>query len=283
MKPLVSLITPVYNAMPYFRDYLACIAAQTWRPLEFIAVDDGSTDGSYEYILEKQKTFEAAGIALHILRIPHAGQAAAVNAALPLISGEFLTWCDADDILAPDSIEKKTTYLLAHPELGMVRSDGYIIFEDIGKINPLARVSDYQTQNIFDRLFHQTTYYCGAGCYMIRTNLFFKCYPKKQIPLSLEGQNLQLLLPPASRTDCGFLAEKLFSYYVRSSGHSTRKRNYTELKNRIENFAKLRAEILSYCICDRQHYLQENEKIRLSERQRLLLSALNRIREEQKR
>lgn len=48
MNPLVSLITPVFNGMPYFKDYLECVLSQTWRPLEFICVNDGSEDNSAE-------------------------------------------------------------------------------------------------------------------------------------------------------------------------------------------------------------------------------------------
>lgn len=282
MNPLVSLVTPVWNAMPYFRDYLASVLAQTWRPLEFIAVDDGSTDGSYEYLLEARGALEAAGIGLRVLRVPHGGQAAAVSAALPLVSGEFFTWCDADDTLAPESVEKKARYLLAHPELGMVRSDGWAISEGQARRRPNALAGDRRCQDIFDALFHQTTY-CFAGCYMLRTALLFRCYPEKRIPLSPEGQNLQLLLPPASRTECGFIPDMLFQYYIRNSGHSSRKRSYTEQLARIENFAKLRAAILPYCDCDQEHYRLENERIRQSDRRRLLGSALSRAREELKR
>lgn len=278
-KSLVDLVTPFYNALPWFPAYLESVLAQTWRPLRFIAVDDGSTDGSLAYLRQKVPAFEAAGIDLCILAIDHGGQAAAVNAALPFLSGNFFAWCDADDILTPDSVEKKALYLMKHPQLGMVRSDGHIVLEETGKAKRIARAADYWIKDIFDDLFHQMTY-CCAGCYMLRTKLFFDCYPEKQIPISPEGQNLQLLLPPASRTACGFIPEQLFYYYVRSSGHSSRRRSYTEQLSRIENFARLRAQILPYCDCDREYYLAENERMRQEQRRRLLYSALQRIREE---
>lgn len=277
MRPLVSLVTPVYNAMPWFRDYLASVLAQTWRPLELIAVDDGSTDGSYEYLSEMRGTLEAAGIRSYILRVPHGGQAAAVSAALPLVAGEFFTWCDADDTLTPDSVEKKAAYLISHPELGMVRSDGFVIVTEKQKIMHATAAKDRSVKNIFDDLFHMTTY-CYDG-YMLRTGLLFDCYPEKRIPLSPEGQNLQLLLPPASRTECGFIPDMLFRYYIRNGGHSSRKRSYTEQLSRIENFARLRAEILPYCDCDQAYYRRESERIRQTQRQRLLQSALLRARE----
>lgn len=283
MKPLVSLVTPVYNAMPYFKDYLACVMKQTWRPLEFILVDDGSMDGSWEYLGSVARQLEKEGISVYTMRKEHGGQAAAVNAALPLISGELFTWCDADDLMMAESIEKKAKYLISHTDLGMVRSDGLHLDGDSGHIiSHSAKQEDSFTQNVFEALFYGSTY-CYAGCYMMRTELFFECYPQKQIPLSPEGQNLQLLLPPSSRTECGFLPEVLHSYYQRSGGHSGRRRSYTESLSRIENFYRLRLAILPYCECDWQYYMEENERILERDKQQLYHSAAALARKELKR
>lgn len=268
MKPLVSLVTPVYNAMPYFKEYLISVKEQTWRPLEFIVVDDGSEDDSWRCLQEMLPTLEAAGIIVYALHRKHENQAAAVNAALPLISGEYFTWCDADDLLAADSIEKKVLYLMRNKELGMVRTDGMFINSNPNKVSHSAKEGDCYTQNIFDTLFHGVTY-CYAGCYMVRAVLFFECYPEKQIPISPEGQNLQLLLPPASRTDCGFIPETLHYYYRRSSGHSSKDRSYTQKLSRIENFRDLRQAVLPYCRCDRQYYQEESKKIENREKEKL--------------
>ncbi|MCM1134179.1 MAG: glycosyltransferase family 2 protein [Clostridium sp.] len=283
MKPLVSLVTPVYNAMPYFKNYLDCVREQTWRPLEFIVVDDGSADGSWEYLQSVIPQLEKDAVFVNALRREHESQSAAINAALPLISGDFFTWCDADDLMAAESIEKKVEFLISHKDLGMVRSDGFYLDGDSGDIiSHSAKKEDAFTQNVFDALFYGQTY-CYAGCYMLRTELFFECYPQKQIPLSKEGQNLQLLLPPASRTDCGFLPEALHFYYQRSSGHSHRKRSYMESLSRIENFYKLRSAILPFCACDYQYYMKENNDILKSDKQRLYRLAAALAREEFKK
>ena len=280
MNPLVSLITPVFNAMPYLRDYLDSVLAQTWRPLECIFVDDGSTDGSRACLSEYLPALERAGISARLLPITHAGQAAAINAALPLVSGEYLTWCDADDLLMPDSIARKADYLNQFPALGLVRSDGIVLDGDSGRqLARSAGEADRFTQNIFDALFHGTTY-CYAGCYMVRTDLLFTCYPEKKIPFSPEGQNLQLLLPPASRSDCGFLPEALHCYCRRSSGHSSRKHSYSEANARLQNFSKLRREILPYCRCDAARYLAADQAIVKKEQYALCRAAAAQARKE---
>jgi len=151
MNPLVTLVSPVYNAMPYLKDFLPCLEKQTWRPMEVILVDDGSTDGSAEQLRQRKDALEAAGLSVKLLFCPHRGQAAAMNAALPLISGEFFTWCDADDLLAPDSIGKKARWLMAHPEVGMVRSNGIVLDADKGvQLSESAREAD-RCQKMFLR------------------------------------------------------------------------------------------------------------------------------------
>ncbi len=280
---MVSLLTPVYNALPWLRTYLECVRTQTYRPLLFIAVDDGSSDGSYEYLLQYRTKLEQAGVETLILRQEHGGQAAAMDRGLQYVKGEFLTWCDADDRLTPDATEKKVAWLTAHPELGMVRSDGILTAWDKGGASRrMASPQDRHTQDIFDALFHETTY-CCSGCYLVRTSLMFACYPDRHIPLSKEGQNLQLLLPPASRTECGFIPETLFYYDVRNTGHASLKRSFTQQMERAAGFYRLRSEILAYCDCDRAQYEIKNKEIYEQTRRQLLHSAAVSARESLKR
>lgn len=280
MNPLVTLVSPVYNAMPYLKDFLVCLENQTWRPLEVIFVDDGSTDDSADQLRQRKDALEAAGLSVKLLFCPHRGQAAAMNAALPLINGAFFTWCDADDLLSPDSVEKKANWLMAHPDVGMVRSNGIVLDADQGiQLSESAREPDRCQKSVFEDLFLDRTY-CYAGCYMVRTDLFFACYPDKKMPESPEGQNLQLLLPPASRSECGYLGEPLHTYCRRHSGHSSRDRSYQENLRRMENFTALRLAILEYCECDRARYRALAHSLEEKNRKILLHSAVQRARKE---
>lgn len=279
MNKKVSLITPVYNAMPWLKTYLSCLKEQTWRPLQFIVVDDDSDDGTYEYLQQIRPDLEQTGIEVCALRQAHAGQAAAMNMALPYVAGDYLTWCDADDRLTANSIERKVLYLESHPEIGLARSDGILTdWTQKGKSRLLSFPQDRVTQDIFDAAFRENTY-CCAGCYMIRTSVFFECYPKRQIPLSPEGQNLQMVLPPASRSQCGFIPESLFFYDVRSTGHSSKSRSFTQQMERVANFYRLREEILPYCTCDQRYYQDVNKKIYEDKKHQILRHVAKTIRE----
>lgn len=283
MNPLVSLITPVYNAMPYLKDYLDSVKAQTWRPLELILADDGSTDNSLSFAESQLGALSEAGISVKLLSLPHVSQAASVNAALKEVNGEFITWCDADDVMLPQCVEKKADFLILHPEIGMVRNDG-IMIED-GDIASAARdtlESDRHTQDIFHKLFTLSTY-CYAGCYMIRADLFDRCYPEREIPVSPEGQNLQMLIPPASRSLCGFVPDILHHYYPRSTGHSSSQKSFTQRRSRILNISRLLLELLPHCACDQDFYRAEIRRIEREQLGLLMRSAADRAREEMKK
>ena len=276
--PLVTIVTPVYNAMPYFKEYLDSVLHQTYRPIELIVVDDGSTDDSYHYIEEFRHKLEDSGITVQLFSSPHRNQSAAINVALPHIHGKYFMCSDADDLLMPDNISLKVEYMKAHPELGMCRADAKIVNGDTKEfIGYLAREKDKKIQNIFDDCF-KNMYYVYSGCYLLDTNLFFACYPEKQMPECKEGQNLQLLLPISTRTECGFLPDVLYVYMKRSSGHASQKRTYREQQQRVENFISLRKQLLPYCKVDSETYLKKLENYAKKERDGLYQSLILSVR-----
>lgn len=97
---LVSIIVPVHNAEKYLARCLASLRAQTYSNLEIILVDDGSTDRSGELC-----TAAAAEDArIKVIHEPALGPSAARNAGLAEMSGDFVTFVDADDEVALDYV-----------------------------------------------------------------------------------------------------------------------------------------------------------------------------------
>jgi len=105
MNPLVSILIPAYNAEEWLADTLQSAIAQTWRRKEIIVVDDGSSDGTAEVA----RRFASKGITVASKR--NQGAAAARNHALQLSQGDYIQWLDADDLLAPDKIERQLAAL----------------------------------------------------------------------------------------------------------------------------------------------------------------------------
>ena len=101
MTPLVSILIPAYNAEKWIGDALSSALAQTWPSKEIILVDDGSGDDT----LSVARRFESPSV--KVVTQPNQGASAARNNAFSLCQGEYIQWLDADDLLAPDKIEKQ--------------------------------------------------------------------------------------------------------------------------------------------------------------------------------
>ena len=105
MKPLVSILIPAYNSEAWIADTLQSAIGQSWQRKEIIVVDDGSSDRTAEVA----GRFASAGVA--VVSVQNQGAAAARNHALKLSQGDYIQWLDADDLLAPDKIERQLAAL----------------------------------------------------------------------------------------------------------------------------------------------------------------------------
>ncbi len=112
MKPLVSCIVPVFNGERYLAEALDSILAQTWRPLEVIVVDDGSTDGSAAVVAKY-------GAQVSYVYQANAGPAAARNRGLDAARGEFIAFLDADDLWHKEKLARQMARFEARPELDL--------------------------------------------------------------------------------------------------------------------------------------------------------------------
>jgi len=250
----VSLIIPLYNAGAYFEEMLQSILTQTYPNIQLLVVDDGSIDDSagvfYRYENElKSKLTEV----LFFQHECNQGAASAMNTALPYCTGEYLAWVDADDWMSENNIAKKVQFLQEHPEFVIMRCDGMQIDMQNGKKETLAQESDKEIKCRFEDLLFSKTY-CHCGCYLVRAEAFFSCYPQRQIPVSRQGQNMQMLLPPLSLGECGYLDEVLYFYRIHGANHARSFVSFPQRMERVNGFEKLQLDILPHCNCDRETY-----------------------------
>ena len=101
MKPLVSVIVPLYNASPFICETLQSIVASTYRPIEVVVVDDGSTDDSLDIAL----AFAKEHAEVRVFSQPDRGVSAARNHAISEAKGEWILPVDSDDKISPYYIE----------------------------------------------------------------------------------------------------------------------------------------------------------------------------------
>lgn len=107
-KPLVSVITPVFNAAPWLSEMLGSVSRQTFSNWEHILVDDGSTDGS-DRIVERAAEEDSR---IRFFRMPqNGGPASARNRAIQEARGQYLAFLDADDLWLEQKLERCLRYM----------------------------------------------------------------------------------------------------------------------------------------------------------------------------
>jgi glycosyltransferase involved in cell wall biosynthesis len=113
-SPLVSVVIPCYNGLPWVRHAVRSALGQTYRNTEVILVDDGSADGSREAV---EAEF---GDAVKVIGITNSGPGAARNVGFESASGEYVQFLDADDILTAEKIERSMECFRDHPDADIV-------------------------------------------------------------------------------------------------------------------------------------------------------------------
>lgn len=108
--PLISCIVPVYNGERFLSEALDSVLGQTYRPLEVLLSDDGSTDGTPKIAARYSKQ-------IRYLRHANAGPAAARNRGLELAEGDFVALLDADDLWHPEKLQRQMDQFQEIPDL----------------------------------------------------------------------------------------------------------------------------------------------------------------------
>lgn len=109
--PAVSVVIPVFDGERHVGEAIDSALAQTHRPLEVVVVDDGSTDRSAEIARARGAT---------VLRLDHAGPAAARNAGVRAARGDVVAFLDADDVWLPRKLELQLAVLTGEPPADFV-------------------------------------------------------------------------------------------------------------------------------------------------------------------
>lgn len=123
MSDKVSIILPVYNGEKYLHECLNSLLNQTYRNFEIIIIDDCSTDHSAEII----QSYDNSKI-YYYRNNNNQGIVYSLNRAISLSRGKYIARMDADDICAPERLEKQVAFLDQHPNIGLI-STWFRIFD----------------------------------------------------------------------------------------------------------------------------------------------------------
>jgi glycosyltransferase involved in cell wall biosynthesis len=128
--PLVTVVTASFDQAAFVGETIESVLGQEGVAVEYIVVDDGSTDGSVE-VIERYRGRLAA-----LLQGEDRGQAHSLNRGLAQATGRYVTWLNSDDTLLPGALARMVEALEADPQLVLVYGDSLFI-DEASKPGPL--------------------------------------------------------------------------------------------------------------------------------------------------
>jgi len=160
---VISVIMPVYNSEKYLKYTIESILCQSFKHFEFIIIDDGSTDNSFQII---RKYAERDNSRIIIINKGKQGLVSALNDGLTLAKGRYIARTDSDDISLPDRFKLQLGYMRKNPGCAILGSDVLLIDEDG---DPVARnIHPTNHDEILEGLLK------GRGEYIRHSTTFFR-------------------------------------------------------------------------------------------------------------
>ncbi len=229
----VSIITPVYNSLPFIFETINSVVNQTYTDWEMIIVDDFSSDDTFRRV----QAYTENETRIKIFKLTkNSGAAVARNYAISRAEGEFIAFIDADDLWLPNKLEKQinymkyNNYILTHTNYEIINESG----DKIGKmIAPNSKLS-------YNDMLKTNQIGCLTAIY--DTKKIGKIY----LPDIRKRQDYALWLKILKRIDYAYcLPECLSLYRVRSNSISRNKFKILKynwlLFYKIENFSVLKS------------------------------------------
>ena len=130
-NPLVSIIIPVFNCEKFIAQSIESVLSQTYKHIEVIIVNDGSTDSSIQICQNYSDE------RITIINQKNSGIAKALNSGLKTAKGKYIARMDADDICFLDRLDNQVTYMEKHPNIsvlsGTMISDTFLSSKDLSR------------------------------------------------------------------------------------------------------------------------------------------------------
>lgn len=157
--PLVSVITPCFNAAEFLEETIWSVLAQDYPRIEYLVMDGGSTDRTLA-ILDRYRG------RLQFVSAPDGGAADAINRGFRQARGEILAWLGADDLYLPGAVSAAVAALAEDPAAAAVYGEGYWIGEDGQTLGRYPTVAPYSPA-----AFRRECPICQPACFLRREAL----------------------------------------------------------------------------------------------------------------
>jgi len=145
--PLVTIVTPTYNQADFLPETIDSVLAQDYPNIEYIVIDDGSTDHTSEILKQYDRR-------IHWESQENMGQAATLNRGWEMGSGEIIGYLSSDDLLKPDAVSDSVNGLLNNPGITMVYPD-FELIDAVGNHIRNVKTSEYSNFDLAVNLICQ--------------------------------------------------------------------------------------------------------------------------------
>ncbi|MBX6377399.1 MAG: glycosyltransferase [Clostridia bacterium] len=200
--PRVSVVIPVYNHEEFVAEAVGSALNQTYRDLEVIVVDDGSTDGTPAKVA-------AFADRIRSFRKANGGTASALNLGIREARGELIAWLSSDDVFLPEKIDLQVRYLDAHPHVGLCYTDFYVI-DARGAVTGEVRCTSLPNREAWTRALLSQGCLINGSTTLIRRNLLAEVGGfDESLP---QAHDLDLWIRLSLRTEFGHIPQSLVKY-----------------------------------------------------------------------
>ena len=172
---MISVIIPAWNALRWLPETLGSVMTQEGGGFEVILVDDGSTDGSGDYVAREWPQ-------VRLVRSENRGVSHARNLGTAEARGDLVKYLDADDVLMPGTLARQAVLMAAHPEADVVYGDWQRLEEQAdGGFSPGEQIRrSLEDVDADPELALFATFWCPTGAYLFRRDFLEKVLPWKE-------------------------------------------------------------------------------------------------------
>lgn len=222
---LISVIMPAFNSASYISESINSVLSQDYANIELIIINDGSTDNTASIIKECLDNYEQTDskrFKVQYVETVNQGVSAARNHAIKIANGDWIAFCDADDVWFPSKISNQLRQLNG---CSWSYTDSYYMGEDYAENTRRSDLSSLPCGHIFEQLITENI--ITTSSVLVRKSILLECGGFDE---SLEAlEDWQLWLTIASKYEISLIVEPMLNYRVYSGSTSRKARKMLPL------------------------------------------------------
>lgn len=218
-EPLVAVIIPCFNASKWIEYTLKSVFLQTYKNIEIIVIDDGSTDNSKEIVRGLSNDIK---ILTHVNCV-NKGQASSLNLGIQNTQANYIAFLDSDDIWYPEKVKQQVEMFMKNVNIDLIYTNGYVVDESGDTVHELFDkmfIEDNKSESLLLDCYIRT-----PSSVMVKRRIFNKAGLFKEYLHSLDHD---MWIRISEMGSLLFLNEYLTGYRIHSGQKSSSRRQWED-------------------------------------------------------